>query len=317
VRGLRFSSLEGLARRFFRSALLRKFVSRFATYAGASPARVSAAFAGVAHLERTEGVHHVEGGMGALAAALTQAVERQGVRIRLSERARWRSQGDSFLAGLPGDEQRFDALVLNADPLGALGRPRSALALSGYVLLVSVQGRADLPHHSVLFTQDYGAEFDTLFRGALPERPTLHVCHPSATEPALASPERDGLYVMVNAPVLASGRPFADGPRLRRYCLERLETQWPALKRRLSVLMERTPKDFERLGAPGGSLYGHLPHGKLGALRRPRIRGPVPGLFFAGGGTHPGGGVPLATRSGVFAARLVLEHLDGRRRRGA
>ena len=45
------------------------------------------------------------------------------------------------------------------------------------------------------------------------------------------------------------------------------------------------------------------------AFRRPRIRGGTPGLFFAGGGTHPGGGVPLVMLSGRFAAEMASEHL--------
>jgi phytoene dehydrogenase-like protein len=74
---------------------------------------------------------------------------------------------------------------------------------------------------------------------------------------------------------------------------------------------QRTPVDLAALGAPGGSIYGFLPHGKFGPFRRPRIRGNTPGLFFAGGGTHPGGGVPLVMLSGSFAAEMASAHLRG------
>ena len=79
---------------------------------------------------------------------------------------------------------------------------------------------------------------------------------------------------------------------------------------RLEVLAERTPADLARQGAPGGSIYGFLPHGRFGPFRRPKLRGDSPGLFFTGGGTHPGGGVPLVMLSGRFSARLVREHLE-------
>ena len=36
----------------------------------------------------------------------------------------------------------------------------------------------------------------------------------------------------------------------------------------------------------------------------PRAEG-LTGLYFAGGGTHPGGGIPLVIRSGKFAAELL------------
>jgi phytoene dehydrogenase-like protein len=35
----------------------------------------------------------------------------------------------------------------------------------------------------------------------------------------------------------------------------------------------------------------------------------VKGLYFAGGTTHPGGGVPMVTLSGKVAARYVMEDL--------
>jgi phytoene dehydrogenase-like protein len=77
----------------------------------------------------------------------------------------------------------------------------------------------------------------------------------------------------------------------------------------MRVVAQRSPVDLAALGAPGGSIYGFLPHGRFGPFRRPRIRGGTPGLFFAGGGTHPGGGVPLVMLSGQFAARMASAHL--------
>ena len=84
------------------------------------------------------------------------------------------------------------------------------------------------------------------------------------------------------------------------------------LGRRNGKLKDWHPVDLAAQGAPGGSIYGFLPHGKFGPFRRPRIRGESPGLFYAGGGTHPGGGVPLVMLSGRFAAEMASEHLRGR-----
>ena len=70
-------------------------------------------------------------------------------------------------------------MIVNADPLG--GRAREPLALSGYVLLLGVPRRLALPHHTVLFSRDYVAEFGQLFAGQPAADPTLYVCHPAAT----------------------------------------------------------------------------------------------------------------------------------------
>jgi phytoene dehydrogenase-like protein len=123
---------------------------------------------------------------------------------------------------------------------------------------------------------------------------------------------------MVNAPALpresgAAERAAAawelQAGRVKAQMFEKLLAHYPELRGRMRVVGQRTPVDLAALGAPGGSIYGFLPHGKFGPFRRPRIRGGTPGLFFAGGGTHPGGGVPLVMLSGRFAAEMVSEHL--------
>ncbi|HZH04656.1 MAG TPA: phytoene desaturase, partial [Myxococcaceae bacterium] len=151
---------------------------------------------------------------------------------------------------------------------------------------------------------------------------TLYLCHPAATDTTVAPAGKSGLFAMVNAPPLpAAGTPEGVKARaawaehaaaLREECIRRVVELAPELRGKLRVLGERTPLDLEALGAPGGSIYGFLPHGRFGPFKRPKLRGPTPGLFFAGGGTHPGGGVPLVMRSGQFAAAMALDFL-GRR----
>jgi phytoene desaturase len=314
LRGARLSTLDALARRHFQTHALRQFVGRFATYVGASPFTASAAFSLIAHLEQAEGVHHVEGGMGALARALVEATKRQGVDVHLGHAAEWKSCGGEFRVRAGDVAEAFDALVLNSDPLSSVPNPTAPLSLSGYVLLLEVKGRAPLEHHTVLFSRDYPAEFRALVSGQLPEDCaadlTLYVCRPAATDPTMSTAEREGLYVMVNAPTLQPAQDFVEqAARLQDACVRRIEQQWPTLRGRLSVLTERTPKDFRRLGAPRGSIYGYAPEGRFGPFRRPPMRGSQPGLFYVGGGTHPGGGVPMAMLSGRFVAKMVDDHL--------
>jgi 1-hydroxycarotenoid 3,4-desaturase len=305
--GARLGTLDDFARRHFQSPELQQFVGRFATYVGASPYRASAAFALLPHLEVTEGVHHVEGGMGALVRALETAVRALGVDVQLSTRAAFRTGGGQLLAGPALAMRRVDAVVVNADPLSAVGRAGEPLAMSGYVLLLEASVRASLPHHSVLFSSNARAEFADIFSGKLAAEPTVYVCHPAATDKGLAADGTSGLYVMVNVPATAGTEDWsAQATALRSVLLSLLQRTWPELRGRLRVLGERTPLDFARQGAPGGSLYGFVPHGRLGPFRRPRLRG-GPGVVFAGGGTHPGGGVPLVMLSGRFAAELLLK----------
>ena len=326
--GVRLGTLAQLGERHFRHLELRQFAGRFATYAGASPFAASAAFALIPHVERAFGVHHVEGGMGSLAAALGTAVQRLGVKVHTNTAAHHEAWGPGFVAGPDGGEESFDAVVVNTDPLAAQPKASARLSLSGYVLWLEASQRLALPHHLVLFSRDDRAEFGALDAGRLADDVTLYVCHPAASDAGASPPGKSGLFVMVNVPPLppvAQGERSADpstraspslrvnGETIREHVLQTLRRRVPELAGvELGVLGERTPDDLAALGAPRGSIYGFLPSGRLGPFRRPRIRGKQRGVFFAGGGTHPGGGVPLVMLSGRFAAELALEHLGAR-----
>jgi phytoene desaturase len=312
--GLRLGTLAQLAEKHFRRPELRQFAGRFATYAGLSPFEASAAFAMIPHLEHFYGVHHVEGGIGALAAALAAAVRRLGVTVVTGAKTRYEPWGTGFLA-TPAEhsEQLVDAVVVNADPLGFERHARVPLTYSGYVLWLEASQRLTLPHHTLLFSSDERAEFAALDAGRLAADLTVYVCHPAATDPNASPAGKSGLFVMVNVPPLPEGEP-ADwsetAAMLRARCLSLLRRRCPELAGvNLTVLGERTPADLAARGAPRGSIYGFAPRGRLGPFRRPRLRGKERGVFFAGGGTHPGGGVPLVLLSGRFAAQLTLEHL--------
>lgn len=316
LEGARLGTLDGLATRSFRTRYLRQFVGRFATYAGASPFESTAAFAMIPHLERVTGVHHVEGGMGALVKAFVQALGERGVDVRCSSGAVWERRSGTLVAGPKGHEQDFDALIINADPLGEPGRARGPLAMSGYVALLDVASETALPlaHHHVCFSDDYRREFEEIFGGTAPADPTVYFCNPSATDSTMVPPGHAGIFAMVNAPAFETPEQAARwsewAPRLRERCITALRDLVPGLlASQVRLVAERTPVELAALGAPGGSIYGFLPHGAFAPFQRPRMRSSVPGVFYAGGSVHPGGGVPMVLRSGHFAANAVREHL--------
>jgi phytoene dehydrogenase-like protein len=71
-----------------------------------------------------------------------------------------------------------------------------------------------------------------------------------------------------------------------------------------------TPAGIERAtGSIGGALYGSASNGRMAAFHRhPNYSHRYPGLYFAGGTVHPGGGIPLCLRSGKIAAAAVLQN---------
>jgi phytoene dehydrogenase-like protein len=78
---------------------------------------------------------------------------------------------------------------------------------------------------------------------------------------------------------------------------------------RPSILTKRllTPLDLQQMtAADQGALYGLSFNDRLAPFRRPpnRARG-IANLFYAGGTTHPGGGVPMVMLSGKLAAQAI------------
>jgi 1-hydroxycarotenoid 3,4-desaturase len=303
AKGMVMGTLQGLAEKHFASRQMRQYVGRFATYVGARAEDVSAAFAQIPHIERAFGTHHVNGGIGALAKALTAAVERLGVRIHLQAAARFTRDGRGFVVSANGERTAFDRVVVNADPMHSLGRDDEPLALSGFVLFLRSSVKVSLHHHSILFSADYPREMAQLVGGNYADDPTIYVCQPSASDDSMGP---RGLYAMVNAPVLADDRAHLEGTwdSQQEKVTTRIGDVFPELRGALSVLGRRTPLDWEALGAPRGSIYGYLPTGALGAFKRPALRGHK-GVYFVGGGTHPGGGVPMVMLSGVFCSTLL------------
>jgi 1-hydroxycarotenoid 3,4-desaturase len=332
-----YTSLWQALGKHFRDPRLQQLFGRYATYAGSSPFLAPATLMLIAHVEQ-EGVWLVEGGMHRLAVALARLAERQGAEIRYGAEvdeiltAGNRTTGVRLRDGTAIDA---DAVVLNAD-ISALGRGLFGSGVSNAVKPTPVAQRSlsaltwnmvahtsgfPLLRHTVFFSADYEAEFTKLLkRGELPDRPTVYVCaqdrgaQPGAGTETL---DHDRLLLLVNAPPLGDRAEFGHAEIERCFAstlglLERcgLHLEPEALDTRVTT----GPNQFEQLfPATGGALYGRASHGWQASFSRPGARSKLPGLYLAGGSTHPGAGVPMAALSGRQAASAVLDDIDRRR----
>ena len=325
-----FSSLWHSLGRHFQDPRLRQLFGRYATYCGASPWQAPATLMLVAQVE-LDGVWAVQGGMHAVAQSFADLAARKGVALRYNapcERIVVRGGKVCGVVLAGGEELPADAVVFNGVPqaladglLGAVVQratpplPRHKRSLSAVTWSAhSTTSGFPLTRHNVFFDDDYRSEFDDIFRRRrLPRAGTVYVCAQDRSDhttlPA-GTPER--LLCLVNAP--------ADGDRRN---FDALETD-PCLQHSLALLRgcglavdlnplhthTTTPADFNRLfPASGGALYGQATHGWMSSFQRPGSATAVKGLFLAGGGVHPGPGVPMAALSGQRAAEALMAHL--------
>ncbi|EFL41817.1 phytoene dehydrogenase [Streptomyces griseoflavus Tu4000] len=82
----------------------------------------------------------------------------------------------------------------------------------------------------------------------------------------------------------------------------------PDLRGRLVRHEVRTPADIAgETGAEGGAVPAPALAAAGGRLLHPSNGTALPGLFTAGGWSHPGGGLPHAGMSGALVAGLIVE----------
>jgi 1-hydroxycarotenoid 3,4-desaturase len=284
----------------------------------------------IAHVER-DGVWLVDGGMHRLAVALAELAAARGATLRYGAHV-----ADILIQGgrasgvrlADGEQLAADAVVVNADvaavagglfgvaasrgvaPVPPAGRSLSAMT---WAMLAHTDG-FPLVRHNVFFSDNYGAEFDDLFtRASLPADPTVYVCaqdRDDGAAPDPAAPHR--LLCLVNAPPVGDARPLTatEIEQCETRMLSRLARCGLTVTGEPAKTLLTTPADFHRLfPATGGALYGQAVHGSMASFRRPGARSRLPGLFLAGGSTHPGAGVPMAALSGRLAATGVLADL--------
>jgi 1-hydroxycarotenoid 3,4-desaturase len=311
----------------FRDPRLVQLFARYATYCGCSPLRAPATLMLIAHVEAA-GVWRVDGGLFQVATVLARLAMRQGALIRYATPAtsilveRGRAAGVQLA---DGEQLRSAHVIANADPAAlaagqfgaaarATARPtapsqRSLSALTWMALADT--GDAPLSHHNVAFSGDYPREFRDIEAGRLPTDPSVYLCALDRSESDTPTgPER--LQIIVNAPARADCAPLS--PKEIEQCetamLTSLRSSGLSLRLQPGRHVSVTPTDYASLfPSTGGALYGRASHGWAGSFLRPGSRTRIPGLYLAGGATHPGAGVPMAALSGRLASEALLQDL--------
>ncbi|MBF9057896.1 phytoene desaturase [Rhodobacterales bacterium HKCCSP123] len=307
----------------FSDPRLRQLFGRYATYVGGSP-YLSPAVLGLIWQSEASGVWRVEGGMHRLAQAMLRLAQDKGATFRFNARAVRIEQQDGQVRAVhleDGTRIPADLIVFNGDPKalvdGHLGQgpaaavPRRGVAarsLSAFVWgFAATPAGVELAHHNVFFCDDPRREFGDLAAGRMPEDGTLYICAQDRGGETPVGPER--FEIILNGP---PGHPSTpeDAYRCRTRTFETLRKMGLRFSPTPDVTALTMPGDFDR-AFPGsdGSLYGLSPHGMMATFQRPTARTKLRGLYLAGGGAHPGAGIPMACLSGKHAAAAILSDL--------
>jgi phytoene dehydrogenase-like protein len=211
----------------------------------------------------------------------------------------------------------------------ASGTFRMNVALSELPDFSALPGRALAEHHTAGIIMAPSLEYmDQAYldarTGGWSRRPIVEMLIPSTLDDSLAPPGQHvaSLFCQHVAPILpdnASWDTYRE--QVADVMIDLVDSHAPNFKAAVLGRQIMSPLDLERtFGLTGGDIF----HGALGLDQlfsaRPMLghgdyRGPLPGLYMCGAGTHPGGGVTGAP--GHNAAREIIADFKRGRLAGA
>lgn len=336
-------TVAGLVRKCVPDQRVSQMIDHFTQYVGSAPDASPAVLCGIAHMQTSEGIWYPLGGTRAVPEALVRLGRELGVVFQTDAQVvRIHQQGNqvSSVQLADGTQLECDAVVSNSDSVRThselvqgdaearfLRRRKYEPACSGVVLYLGLKRRYEqLLHHNFVFSADPHEEFDWIYRRGEPAPdPTCYVCAPAITEPAVAVPGGEALYVLVHTPYL---RPHHDWqqmlPAYRQTILDKLKTAAGLTDIESQIVSEShlTPADIDRrYHVLNGAIYGLASHGRFTGGFKPANRSPdLRGLYLAGGAAHPGPGMPMVLMSGWIAADTLDQDANavtGQKKRAA
>jgi phytoene desaturase len=314
---------------------LAKIMDRYATYSGSDPRKAPAVLSTIAFIEESFGAWHIKGGIGTLSEHIAARCEKVGVQMNYGAAVKSIDMRGNKAIGITlahGEQIPADIVISNADAsftyntlisskkrkVKKVRKQLSRLepSLAGFSLLIGLRpGNSEkLSHHTILFPENYDAEFDSIFTKKKPvAKPTIYICTPDDAT-MVKSDGHEALFVLVNAPRhsldSSEGFDWSDRDFAHEYAnqiIDQIESQGIAIRDRLDLLEIRTPLDLQNaVNAPGGSIYGTSSNGPRAAFLRARNRSPLKNLYLVGGSAHPGGGLPLVGLSAEIVANAIM-----------
>lgn len=323
----------------FKDPQLRQMFFHYATMHGASPYRASSILNILPYAEMRDGGWYVRGGIYRLAEALERCardlkveflVDAEVSEINLEKGAFFKKPRATGVTIGKGIQIPADVVICNADAVHAWSRlihskkhasiarnlERKPFSSSAFILLLGVKRRYDkLSHRNVFFSSDGRSEFADIFqKKRLATEPTISLSISGRIDPTQSPQGQDNYLITVQTPPLEPDHHWEnlrEGYKIS--ILEQLEKRGLENLRN-EIVCEKiiTPADLaSKTYSYRGALYGHAIHSTRSFLNRIDNRSSeIEGLYFVGGCTQPGAGIPLVILSAQRVSRMIAQDHD-------
>ncbi|MFI2855719.1 phytoene desaturase family protein [Paenibacillus sp. JSM ZJ436] len=326
-----FDTVYGRLSKYYNDERLKYAFTFQAKYLGMSPWECPGTFSILSYLEHEYGLFHPIGGVNAVCEAMAAVVQEYGGTVNTSTGVKKVLSQHGRANGVlleNGEKIEADHVVINADFATAASKlfedgqlkkytpeyiSSRKYSCSTFMLYLGIDGAVDLPHHTVVFSEDYPKNVDEITRqGVLSADPSIYVHNPSALDPTLAPAGQSALYVLMPVPNLAGVSNWEDiQQEIRSSVLSRLEQEpeLAGLSSRIRAEKMITPLDWqEQYHVYRGATF-NLAHSLDQMMhRRPHNRfEELEHCWLVGGGTHPGSGLPTIWESARISVKLLME----------
>ncbi|WP_144791123.1 phytoene desaturase family protein [Corynebacterium singulare] len=335
-------SLDGLVAARFQDYRLRQILTYPAVFLSTEPKAAPALYSLMSHTDLVEGVRYPQGGF----AAVVEAIARQaaGAKFHLGTAVTAINCADGRATGVTladGHVIPADAVISAADlrhtetallPDEARTYPECYFArrnpgLGTVLVFLGVKGSVpQLAHHTLLFSKDWTPDFKAVYHGPEPTRPlgaseSIYVSKTSATDPTVAPAGYENLFILVPVPADESyGHGDAYGAEesarvsaIANAAVAQLGSWLGIEDLEGRVVVKRTlgPSDFaEQYNSWSGGAVGPAHTLRQSAFFRGRnVSRKLSNLYYAGGTTVPGVGVPMC----LISAQNVLTRMREQR----
>lgn len=324
------SNMQNYVSQSFKNPELQKLLQYQLVFLGNSPFNAPAIYNIMSYVDFKQGVYYPQGGLYELVKALIKMAEKRRVKFKTSSPVKEIIIENNTARGIllaSGEKIFADLVISNADiehtenKLIKNQADRSyssrywksrVMAPSGFIIYLGIKGRLpSLEHHNLIFCPDWQKNFAEIFdHPQWPADPSMYICMPSKVDPSVAPAEHENLFVFV--PVAADLDCSENNIQL--FGQKTLDTisrvmNIPDLQGRIIYKKYFSDKDFiERYNSFKGTALG-LAHTLMQtAVFRPNnISKKVKNLFYVGGNTNPGIGLPMC----LISAELLYKRING------
>jgi phytoene desaturase len=329
--------LSRLVARTVKDLRLRQILGFPAVLLGSSPYITPSLYHLMSHLDLADGVLYPMGGFTRVIESIDRLAVAEGVRILTGATVTRIVVTDGAATGVEYVDEHGASIQLDASIVVSaadLHHTETQLLApehqtypekhwakrvpgpSALLLYLGVKGELpELEHHTLLFTEKWKKGFTAIFGNpsSVPDPASIYICKPSGVDPDVAPLDHENIFVLV--PIPADPGIGRGGEAALEALGDRVVEQiaeWtgvPDLATRVIVRRTVGPGDFlDDLNSWRGTALGPAHILKQSAFFREGNKSKkVRGLYYVGGSTIPGIGLPMC----LISAEILVKRLRG------